>query len=132
LRERSRPFLSVPNPSPRRRQRRLDGAGHVHGQDRAYETPFYSTLSLRFDGDRLMLDSEHNVAFGPTKLPPLVGQRGKPGPVVGESPGHSATSGMAAADGAIVSVIRTAAIRPDANVSAATSHIAAGRPSASA
>jgi CubicO group peptidase (beta-lactamase class C family) len=40
----------------------------------AYETPFYSTLSLRFDGDRLRLDSEHNVAFGPTKLPPLVGQ----------------------------------------------------------
>ena len=43
----------------------------------AYETPFSSTLSLRFDGDRLSLDSEHNVAFGPTKLPPLVGQRGK-------------------------------------------------------
>ncbi|HEY8148324.1 MAG TPA: serine hydrolase [Vicinamibacteria bacterium] len=42
----------------------------------AYETPFYSTLNLRFDGDRLLLDSEHNVAFGPTKLPPLVGQRG--------------------------------------------------------
>jgi hypothetical protein len=40
----------------------------------AYETPFSSTLSLRFDGDRLRLDSEHNVAFGPTKLPPLVGQ----------------------------------------------------------
>jgi CubicO group peptidase (beta-lactamase class C family) len=45
----------------------------------AYETPFYSTLSLRFDGDRLRLDSEHNVAFGSTKLPSLVGQRGKPG-----------------------------------------------------
>ena len=29
----------------------------------AYETPFYSTLSLRFDGDRLLLDSGHNVAF---------------------------------------------------------------------
>ncbi|PYQ38124.1 MAG: serine hydrolase [Acidobacteria bacterium] len=41
----------------------------------AYETPFYSTLSLRFEEDRLRLDSEHNVAFGPTKLPPLVGQR---------------------------------------------------------
>ncbi len=43
----------------------------------AYETPFYSTLNFRFEGDRLLLDSEHNVAFGPTKLPPLVGQRGK-------------------------------------------------------
>jgi CubicO group peptidase (beta-lactamase class C family) len=38
------------------------------------ETPFYSTLALRFDGDRLLLDSEHNVAFGPTKLPQLVGK----------------------------------------------------------
>jgi CubicO group peptidase (beta-lactamase class C family) len=40
----------------------------------AYETPFYTTLNLRFEGDRLRLDSEHNVAFGPTKLAPLVGQ----------------------------------------------------------
>jgi hypothetical protein len=39
-----------------------------------YETPFYSTLTFRFDGDRLVLDAEHNVAFGPTKLPSLVGQ----------------------------------------------------------
>jgi hypothetical protein len=41
----------------------------------AYETPFHSTLNLRFDGDRFLLDSEHNASFGPTKLPPLVGQR---------------------------------------------------------
>ncbi|MEN3330688.1 MAG: hypothetical protein V7641_53 [Blastocatellia bacterium] len=40
----------------------------------AYETPFYTTLAFRFDGDRLLLDAEHNVAFGPTKLPQLVGQ----------------------------------------------------------
>jgi CubicO group peptidase (beta-lactamase class C family) len=39
-----------------------------------YETPFYSTLAFRFSGDRLLLDAEHNVAFGPTKLPQLVGQ----------------------------------------------------------
>jgi hypothetical protein len=39
-----------------------------------YQTPFYSTLSLRFDGDRLLFDSEHNVAFGPTKLPQLIGK----------------------------------------------------------
>jgi len=37
-----------------------------------YETPFYSTLTFRFDGDRLLLDGEHNVAFGPAKLPQLV------------------------------------------------------------
>ena len=39
-----------------------------------YETPYYSTLTFRFDGERLLLDSEHNVWFGPTKLPQLVGQ----------------------------------------------------------
>ena len=38
------------------------------------ETPFYSTLAFRFDGDQLLLDTEHNVAFGPTKLPRLTGQ----------------------------------------------------------
>ena len=37
------------------------------------ETPYYSTLNFKFDGDRLLVDSEHNVAFGPTKLPQLVG-----------------------------------------------------------
>lgn len=38
------------------------------------ETPFYSTLSFRFDGDRLLVDSEHNVGFGPTRLPQLTGR----------------------------------------------------------
>ena len=38
------------------------------------ETPFYSTLNFKFDGDRVVFDSEHNVAFGPTKLPQLTGQ----------------------------------------------------------
>jgi CubicO group peptidase (beta-lactamase class C family) len=38
-----------------------------------YETPFYSTINFKFDGDRLLIDSEHNVSFGPTKLPPLTG-----------------------------------------------------------
>ena len=52
----------------------------------AYETPFYSTLNLHFDGDQLVLDSEHNVAFGPTKLPPLVGQRGRTGAAGGRGP----------------------------------------------
>lgn len=41
----------------------------------APETPFYSTLTFRFDSDRLLLDGEHNVNFGPTKLPRLVGRR---------------------------------------------------------
>ena len=39
-----------------------------------YETPFYSTLNFKFDGHRLLIDSEHNVSFGPTKLPQLTGQ----------------------------------------------------------
>jgi len=38
-----------------------------------YETPFYSTLNFKFDGDRLIFDAEHNVSFGPTKLPQLTG-----------------------------------------------------------
>jgi CubicO group peptidase (beta-lactamase class C family) len=39
-----------------------------------YQTPFYSALTFRFDGDRLLFDAEHNVAFGPRSLPQLVGQ----------------------------------------------------------
>src|SRR5689334_10245135 len=38
------------------------------------ETPFYSTLNFKFDGDRVVFDAEHNVSFGPTKLPQLTGQ----------------------------------------------------------
>ena len=37
------------------------------------ETPFYSTLNFKFDGDRLVIDAEHNVSFNPTKLPQLIG-----------------------------------------------------------
>ena len=37
------------------------------------ETPYYSTLNFKFDGDRLLFDSEHNVSFGVTKLPQLTG-----------------------------------------------------------
>jgi CubicO group peptidase (beta-lactamase class C family) len=37
------------------------------------ETPYYSTLNFKFEGDRLLVDSEHNVFFGPTRLPQLVG-----------------------------------------------------------
>lgn len=39
-----------------------------------YETPYYSALTFRFEGERLLLDSEHNVWFGPTKQPQLVGR----------------------------------------------------------
>ena len=39
-----------------------------------YETPYYSTLTFKFNGDRLLFDAEHNVSFGPTNLPQLVGQ----------------------------------------------------------
>jgi predicted glycoside hydrolase/deacetylase ChbG (UPF0249 family) len=58
----------------------------------ACETPFYSTLTFRFDGDRLLLDSEHNVAFGSTKLNQLVG--------------HPASNKTAKADPAPVGEIR--------------------------
>lgn len=39
----------------------------------AYETPHQKTFTLKFDGDRLILETELNVSFGPTKLPELVG-----------------------------------------------------------
>jgi CubicO group peptidase (beta-lactamase class C family) len=39
-----------------------------------HETPFYTRLALRFEGEKLLLDSEHHVAFGPTKVAQLVGQ----------------------------------------------------------
>ena len=40
----------------------------------AYETPFHTTLTLTFNGDQITLDSEVNVAFGPTKRPQLIGR----------------------------------------------------------
>lgn len=39
----------------------------------AYETPFHSTYKLKFDGDTVALDSETNVAFGPSRQETLVG-----------------------------------------------------------
>jgi hypothetical protein len=33
----------------------------------AAETPFYSTLDFKFDGDRLVLEGEQNVSFGPAR-----------------------------------------------------------------
>ena len=38
----------------------------------AYETPFHNTFILKFNVNELTLDSEANVAFGPTKRPQLV------------------------------------------------------------
>jgi CubicO group peptidase (beta-lactamase class C family) len=38
-----------------------------------YETPFIYTIRLKFSGDKLLFDSESNVAFGPTRQPQLVG-----------------------------------------------------------
>jgi CubicO group peptidase (beta-lactamase class C family) len=40
----------------------------------AFETPCHKTLQLKFDGDRLIFNSELNVAFGPTQPPQLIGQ----------------------------------------------------------
>jgi CubicO group peptidase (beta-lactamase class C family) len=39
----------------------------------AYETPFYATQRLRFEGDKLIWDREVNAGFGGTKQPQLVG-----------------------------------------------------------
>jgi hypothetical protein len=44
----------------------------------APETPFYSVMTFRFDGDRLLLDGEYNVNFGPTKQAQLVGAIARP------------------------------------------------------
>jgi len=41
----------------------------------APQTPFYTVLTFHFDGDRVRIDTEHNVSFGPTKLVPLEGRR---------------------------------------------------------
>jgi CubicO group peptidase (beta-lactamase class C family) len=40
----------------------------------APQTPYYSTLTFRFDNERLILDGEYNVSFGATKLPQLEGK----------------------------------------------------------
>lgn len=40
----------------------------------APETPFYSTLNFRFDGDRLLIGSEQNVYFGSAKRQRLEGR----------------------------------------------------------
>ncbi len=42
-----------------------------------YETPYYSTLTFKFEGERLVLDSEHNVWFGQPKQTQLSGQAAK-------------------------------------------------------
>jgi hypothetical protein len=39
-----------------------------------YESPHCVTADMRFSGDELTVDSEQNVAFGPTKLPTMVGK----------------------------------------------------------
>jgi len=41
-----------------------------------YQTPYYSALTFKFDGDRLLFEAEQNVSFGSRNLPQLVGQAG--------------------------------------------------------
>lgn len=43
-----------------------------------YETPFISTMTLKFNGDEVTLDSERNVSFGQTKSPTLIGKAATP------------------------------------------------------
>jgi CubicO group peptidase (beta-lactamase class C family) len=40
----------------------------------AFETPYHRTLTLKFDGNQVTLDSELNVSFAAAKQPTLVGQ----------------------------------------------------------
>jgi hypothetical protein len=40
----------------------------------AVETPYYSMLTFSFHGDRVTLDTEHNVSFGPTRPPKIEGR----------------------------------------------------------
>jgi CubicO group peptidase (beta-lactamase class C family) len=43
------------------------------------QTPFTSTLTFHVDGPRLVFNAQHNVAFGPSKCPQLIGEPvGKP------------------------------------------------------
>ena len=37
------------------------------------ETPYYATITCRFEGDRMLLDIRTNVAFGPAEWPQMVG-----------------------------------------------------------
>ena len=41
---------------------------------RAYETPFYNTMTLQFEGDAVKATSAMNVSFGQTEAPQLVGR----------------------------------------------------------
>ncbi|HEX3134269.1 MAG TPA: serine hydrolase, partial [Planctomycetota bacterium] len=38
------------------------------------QTTFYSTLNLKFEGQKLTVSSKHNVNFGSTAMPELIGQ----------------------------------------------------------
>ncbi len=38
-----------------------------------YETPFITTITCRFEGDRLFYESKVNVSFGPLKSPQIIG-----------------------------------------------------------
>jgi hypothetical protein len=39
-----------------------------------YQTPYYSTLTFKFEGGQVLLDTEYNVSFNARNLPQLVGQ----------------------------------------------------------
>ncbi len=40
----------------------------------AYETPFHTLLTMKFNDNQVTLNSEANVGFGPTKWPQLIGR----------------------------------------------------------
>jgi len=39
-----------------------------------YQTPYYATLTFKFEGNRVLLDTQYNVSFGPRNLLQLIGQ----------------------------------------------------------
>jgi len=67
-------FLSVPQPPLLASSGAWTASDVFQVKVLLYQTPFYSTLTFRFDGDRVLFDTEYNVSFGPRNLPQLAGQ----------------------------------------------------------
>ena len=75
-------FLAVPQPVPVAASGAWTADSVFTLKLVAVGTPYYSTMTFGFHGDRLTLDSQHNVSFGPTALPRL---EGRPGPAANSS-----------------------------------------------
>ena len=67
-------FLSVPHNPSLATSAAWSAADVLQVKILLYQTPYYSTLTFKFDGERVLLDTEYNVSFGPRNLPQLIGQ----------------------------------------------------------